>query len=124
VRVAQLSISSSDLWPYQSMPGGGVGKRAGHEFGGAVEETGSDVADFKRGDPVVVPFPTLAIAPAVSLARLKSTSSTATSIPARAGDMAIDLTKARPGADDRRCLPHSTIHGSTCAGVHAGGQTR
>ena len=56
VRVTRSCICGSDLWPYQSMPWSGDGKRMGHEFIGVVEEVGSEVSSLKRGDVVVAPF--------------------------------------------------------------------
>jgi threonine dehydrogenase-like Zn-dependent dehydrogenase len=56
VRVVQSCICGSDLWPYKSLPASGHGQRMGHEFLGIVEDTGSEVAGFSRGDLVVAPF--------------------------------------------------------------------
>lgn len=56
VRVAQSCICGSDLWPYKSLPASGHGQRMGHEFLGIVEDSGSEVAGFSRGDLVVAPF--------------------------------------------------------------------
>jgi threonine dehydrogenase-like Zn-dependent dehydrogenase len=56
VRVLQSCICGSDLWPYGSMPASTDGRRMGHEFLGIVEETGSEVSRFRRGDLVVAPF--------------------------------------------------------------------
>jgi threonine dehydrogenase-like Zn-dependent dehydrogenase len=56
VRVVQSCICGSDLWPYGSLPPSGHGRRMGHEFLGIVEDAGSDVPGFRRGDLVVAPF--------------------------------------------------------------------
>ena len=56
VRITRSCICGSDLWPYQSMPANDEGLRMGHEFIGAVEDTGADVSTLKRGDLVVAPF--------------------------------------------------------------------
>ncbi len=56
VRITSACICGSDLWPYQSMPHKDGGRRMGHEFIGVVEEIGTDVSGFKRGDLVVAPF--------------------------------------------------------------------
>ena len=56
VRVSQACICGSDLWPYGSMPHSDEGARIGHEFIGVIEDVGSEVAGFKRGDLVVAPF--------------------------------------------------------------------
>src|SRR6478672_2519495 len=55
VRVTSACICGSDLWPYQSMPFKEQGRRMGHEFIGIVEEVGSEVSGFERGDLVVAP---------------------------------------------------------------------
>jgi threonine dehydrogenase-like Zn-dependent dehydrogenase len=56
VRVLQSCICGSDLWPYGSLPHSEHGRRMGHEFLGVVEDTGSDVSGFSRGDVVIAPF--------------------------------------------------------------------
>ncbi|MER5440452.1 alcohol dehydrogenase catalytic domain-containing protein [Streptomyces sp. NPDC002790] len=56
VRVVRSCVCGSDLWPYGSKPQGEHGDRIGHEFLGVVEDTGSDVSGFSRGDVVVAPF--------------------------------------------------------------------
>jgi threonine dehydrogenase-like Zn-dependent dehydrogenase len=56
VRVLQSCICGSDLWPYGSLPHTEHGRRMGHEFLGVVEDTGSDVSGFSRGDVVIAPF--------------------------------------------------------------------
>jgi threonine dehydrogenase-like Zn-dependent dehydrogenase len=56
VRVLSACICGSDLWPYASMENSEQGERIGHEFLGIVEDIGSDVAGFARGDLVVAPF--------------------------------------------------------------------
>ena len=56
VRVLQSCICGSDLWPYASLPASERGQRMGHEFLGVVEDIGSDVSGFGRGDVVIAPF--------------------------------------------------------------------
>ncbi|MGF0169617.1 zinc-binding dehydrogenase [Streptomyces sp. Marseille-Q5077] len=56
VRVTASCICGSDLWPYAQMPTTPQGRRMGHEFLGVVEDVGSEVSGFKRGDVVVAPF--------------------------------------------------------------------
>jgi threonine dehydrogenase-like Zn-dependent dehydrogenase len=56
VRVLASCVCGSDLWPYASMPHSEDGRRMGHEFLGAVEDTGSGVSNLNRGDIVVAPF--------------------------------------------------------------------
>ena len=56
VRVLRSCICGSDLWPYRSMPASEHGRRMGHEFLGVIEDTGTEVRGFKRGDLVVAPF--------------------------------------------------------------------
>jgi threonine dehydrogenase-like Zn-dependent dehydrogenase len=56
LRVTRACICGSDLWPYQSMPSTGVGRRMGHEFIGIVEDVGADVRTVGKGDLVVAPF--------------------------------------------------------------------
>ena len=56
VRVLRACICGSDLWPYGSKPAAEHGDRIGHEFLGVIEEVGSEVSGFRRGDVVVAPF--------------------------------------------------------------------
>ncbi|HEU5110570.1 MAG TPA: alcohol dehydrogenase catalytic domain-containing protein [Micromonosporaceae bacterium] len=56
VRVLRSCICGSDLWPYASRRPSERGGRIGHEFLGVVEDVGSDVSGFARGDVVVAPF--------------------------------------------------------------------
>ncbi len=56
VRVLRSCICGSDLWPYRSMAASGHGRRMGHEFLGTIEDTGTEVTGFKRGDLVLAPF--------------------------------------------------------------------
>jgi threonine dehydrogenase-like Zn-dependent dehydrogenase len=56
VRVLRACICGSDLWPYGSKPTVEHGDRIGHEFLGVIEDVGSEVSGFKRGDVVVAPF--------------------------------------------------------------------
>jgi len=56
VRVVLGCICGSDLWPYGSLPASDHGRRMGHEFLGVVEDFGSEVRGFAKGDLVVAPF--------------------------------------------------------------------
>jgi threonine dehydrogenase-like Zn-dependent dehydrogenase len=56
VRVTGACICGSDLWPYASRTPQDAPFRAGHEFLGIVEDTGTEVTTVKRGDLVVAPF--------------------------------------------------------------------
>ncbi|MGW1887183.1 zinc-dependent alcohol dehydrogenase family protein [Streptomyces sp. NPDC001970] len=56
VRVVAGCVCGSDLWPYQTLPASGSGRRMGHEFLGVIEETGSQVSGLRRGQFVVAPF--------------------------------------------------------------------
>ncbi|MFG3280339.1 zinc-dependent alcohol dehydrogenase family protein [Streptomyces sp. NPDC048111] len=56
VRVVNACICGSDLWAYRGVAARVAGQRIGHEFLGIVEEVGSEVAGFARGDFVVAPF--------------------------------------------------------------------
>jgi threonine dehydrogenase-like Zn-dependent dehydrogenase len=56
VRVVNAAICGSDLWAYRGVSKGEPGTRTGHEFIGIIEETGSDVKKFKKGDFVAAPF--------------------------------------------------------------------
>ncbi|MFI5758429.1 zinc-dependent alcohol dehydrogenase family protein [Streptomyces sp. NPDC051569] len=56
LRVLRACICGSDLWPYRGESTIGTGQRIGHEFLGVIEEAGSEVAGFARGDLVVAPF--------------------------------------------------------------------
>ncbi|MFC9329925.1 zinc-dependent alcohol dehydrogenase family protein [Kitasatospora sp. NPDC057015] len=56
VRVVSACICGSDLWAYRGVAAREVGQRIGHEFLGVVEEVGSEVRGFVRGDFVVAPF--------------------------------------------------------------------
>jgi threonine dehydrogenase-like Zn-dependent dehydrogenase len=56
VRVLRACICGSDLWPYASVKPSDEGRRIGHEFIGVIEDLGSDVSGFARGDLVVAPF--------------------------------------------------------------------
>jgi threonine dehydrogenase-like Zn-dependent dehydrogenase len=56
IRVARACICGSDLWPYASMEPSEAGQSMGHEAIGVVEDVGSQVAEIKRGDVVVMPF--------------------------------------------------------------------
>ncbi|WP_159401272.1 alcohol dehydrogenase catalytic domain-containing protein, partial [Streptomyces sp. NRRL B-24484] len=56
VRVVNACICGSDLWAYRGVASRVAGQRIGHEFLGVVEEVGSGVTGFTRGDFVVAPF--------------------------------------------------------------------
>ncbi|MDB5041751.1 MAG: Alcohol dehydrogenase GroES domain protein [Candidatus Eremiobacteraeota bacterium] len=56
VRVVNAAICGSDLWPYRGIAQWTPGSRLGHEFTGIVEEAGSAVTGFKKGDYVAAPF--------------------------------------------------------------------
>jgi threonine dehydrogenase-like Zn-dependent dehydrogenase len=56
VRVVRACICGSDLWPYGSRAATATGDRIGHEFLGVVEDLGSEVPGFSRGDLVLAPF--------------------------------------------------------------------
>ena len=57
LRVTRTCICGSDLHLYRGLvPDTRVGCTFGHEFTGVVEEAGSAVRKFKRGDRMVVPF--------------------------------------------------------------------
>ncbi|MGW9448644.1 zinc-dependent alcohol dehydrogenase family protein [Streptomyces sp. NPDC055632] len=56
VRVVNACICGSDLWAYRGVASRVAGQRIGHEFIGLVEEVGSEVTGFTRGDFVVAPF--------------------------------------------------------------------
>ncbi|ROP55882.1 zinc-dependent alcohol dehydrogenase family protein [Streptomyces sp. PanSC9] len=56
VRVVNACICGSDLWAYRGVASRVAGQRIGHEFLGIVEEVGSEVIGFTRGDFVVAPF--------------------------------------------------------------------
>ncbi|GAB3867296.1 zinc-dependent alcohol dehydrogenase family protein [Nocardioides maradonensis] len=56
VRVTAGCICGSDLWPYRGENPIRPGATIGHECIGVIEEVGSEVASFRPGDFVVVPF--------------------------------------------------------------------
>ncbi|PWI43574.1 zinc-dependent alcohol dehydrogenase family protein [Streptomyces sp. ICBB 8177] len=56
VRVLRACVCGSDLWAYRGEAAREPGQRIGHEFLGVIEETGSEVSGFSRGDLVVAPF--------------------------------------------------------------------
>lgn len=56
IKVTAGCICGSDLWPYRGENPIRPGSTIGHECIGIVEEVGSEVASFKAGDFVVVPF--------------------------------------------------------------------
>jgi threonine dehydrogenase-like Zn-dependent dehydrogenase len=56
IRVVAACICGSDLWPYRGENEIDPGQTIGHEAVGVVEEVGSEVTGFSKGDFVVVPF--------------------------------------------------------------------
>jgi threonine dehydrogenase-like Zn-dependent dehydrogenase len=56
VRVVAACICGSDLWPYRGADEVAAGSPIGHEAVGIVEELGTEVDGFRRGDFVVIPF--------------------------------------------------------------------
>ncbi|MCD4525728.1 zinc-dependent alcohol dehydrogenase family protein [Nocardioides sp. cx-173] len=56
VKVTAGCICGSDLWPYRGENDITPGATIGHECIGVVEEVGSEVASFRPGDFVIVPF--------------------------------------------------------------------
>jgi threonine dehydrogenase-like Zn-dependent dehydrogenase len=56
IKVTAGCICGSDLWPYRGENPIKPGSTIGHECVGVVEEVGSDVASFRPGDFVIVPF--------------------------------------------------------------------
>jgi S-(hydroxymethyl)glutathione dehydrogenase / alcohol dehydrogenase len=57
IRVTSTSICGSDLHIYNGLFPQFSKLVLGHEFMGIIEEVGSDVKNFTRGDRVIVPFP-------------------------------------------------------------------
>jgi threonine dehydrogenase-like Zn-dependent dehydrogenase len=55
VRVVLACVCGSDLWYYRGESPHAIGS-IGHEFIGVVEDVGSDVAGFAKGDLVIAPF--------------------------------------------------------------------
>ncbi len=56
VRVTHACVCGSDLWFYRGVSQWEPGWRTGHEWMGIVEEVGSEVNGFARGDAVIAPF--------------------------------------------------------------------
>jgi len=55
-RITHACICGSDLWPYRGIDANQSGGRMGHEWMGIIEEVGTDVRNFKKGDRVISPF--------------------------------------------------------------------
>lgn len=53
VRITHACICGSDLWFYRGLEEWKPGWRTGHEWMGIVEEVGSVVQNFKKGDRVL-----------------------------------------------------------------------
>jgi len=56
VRVTHACICGSDLWFYRGDAKWEAGWRTGHEWMGIVEDIGTEVTTFKKGDRVFAPF--------------------------------------------------------------------
>lgn len=56
VRITHACICGSDLWFYQGKDKWKPGWRTGHEWMGVIEDVGSEVRNFKKGDRVLSPF--------------------------------------------------------------------
>jgi threonine dehydrogenase-like Zn-dependent dehydrogenase len=56
VRITHACICGSDMWFYQGKDQWQPGWRTGHEWMGVVEEIGSAVRNFQKGDRVLAPF--------------------------------------------------------------------
>ncbi|MDQ6686534.1 MAG: zinc-dependent alcohol dehydrogenase family protein [Actinomycetota bacterium] len=56
IKVTAACICGSDLWPYRGENDITPGQTIGHEMVGVVEDIGTEVRQFKRGDFVIVPF--------------------------------------------------------------------
>ncbi|MCJ1274454.1 hypothetical protein MMC21_002250 [Puttea exsequens] len=56
VKVIYSALCGSELHVFRGHQPSPTGVIMGHEFTGTVEETGSEVKNFKRGDQVVSPF--------------------------------------------------------------------
>jgi threonine dehydrogenase-like Zn-dependent dehydrogenase len=56
IKITAGCICGSDLWPYRGENPITAGSTIGHEMVGVIEEVGSEVRSFKRGDFVIVPF--------------------------------------------------------------------
>jgi len=58
LKVVAAAVCGSDLHPYRNMDAHNHenGEAMGHEVIGRIEELGTDVTGFKKGDLVVVPF--------------------------------------------------------------------
>jgi len=58
VRIVRTCVCGSDLWWYRGIDQERMAadSQVGHEGIGVIEEVGSDVTDFKKGDFVIIPF--------------------------------------------------------------------
>ncbi|KAM0802216.1 putative alcohol dehydrogenase [Usnea florida] len=56
VKVSYTALCGSELHVFRGHQPSPTGFVMGHEFTGTVEETGSDVKNFKKGDQIVSPF--------------------------------------------------------------------
>ncbi len=50
--ITHSCVCGSDLWPYMGMEASATGQSMGHETLGVVEDTGAEVRDLARSDPM------------------------------------------------------------------------